>query len=111
MRVALRTVNSGLERIRRYNDELARTEEEYKTTRDRLSNEFFITLENTAGGRVDPAVAEGRFTDGSRILANQYLLDEPSFPPGSVLVTRDTGNSRIGYTVRDGKIARAEEYE
>ncbi|NUM56254.1 MAG: hypothetical protein HUU46_21655 [Candidatus Hydrogenedentes bacterium] len=88
MRVALRTINSRVERAERDKRTIEKARDAMNDVAGRLRKEFQIPFENDEADSGELPKVSGAFDAGVRILADVYLLNETTNPKsGAVLVT------------------------
>jgi hypothetical protein len=103
MRVALRTINSRVERAERDKRAIEKAREALHAVGERLRKEFQIAFEDDDRGAGQLPVAIGAFESGVKILADAYLLNDASNSKGAMLIT-PVSNSTKTYTRDAGRI-------
>lgn len=95
IRLQLRAINSRLDRIREYKENLFSIQDELDSVTEQLkSQRQFVDFEDADSG---PPRVHGCFGAGVRVCAEQAYEKESESPPGSYIVTPDTGAQPATY--------------
>ncbi|HIJ74165.1 MAG TPA: hypothetical protein HPP83_08705 [Candidatus Hydrogenedentes bacterium] len=87
-------------------NELQKSRDELLKISEQLHREYQIVRHEEDVPGETPAKATGRFEEGVSIYSDPFLLLEENPPPGSVLVTADTGPCVTTYYRRMGRVIR-----
>ena len=107
VRVMLRTIQTRLDRARRYKHLAEDVRAELRDVQRQLRQDYQVAFEDEDAPPVLPHVV-GTFDAGVRVCAGRYMLHGLDAPPGSVVVTSDSHGRTVTF-VREGHRVVGEE--
>jgi len=97
MRVAMRTLNSHLERARECQGSIRDLRAEFAQAGEQLRKDYHIIVREERQADAPPPSATGKYEAGVKIYGDPFLLGEESPPSRTVVATPNSGDSPVTY--------------
>lgn len=93
----LRSVETRTERLRNFAATLEELDNDIEAESRGLEKDYSVMAPTEPDADQDPPTVQGRFQAGITLCTEHYLLEETNLPPGSKVITQDSGSKETRY--------------